>query len=295
MAFGAICSWLMECYENGALTKADLDGLDMSWGNYNSVLLLLEKTAFRRGVGNIIAEGEYRACQHFGERTEPYALTIKKAEFEGCDPRGYKGRGVAFGTSARGADNCRALSAIESAMTPEFAKENFGDEDAARMTGWRGKGKLVKYLEDLPGISELLGLCRYGPFVFVTGIPRLLARSEMCARGWAALTGMVEPDKALDYLVTCMERVLNLERLFIVREGARRKDDLLPQRFRTVPMPEGPAKGSVVENEKILNEYYQARGWDVETGIPLPETVERLGLVEYAKNMREYAGCWRSR
>ncbi len=150
-------------------------------------------------------------------------------------------------------------------------------------------------MEDLPGISELLGLCRYGPFVFVTGIPRLLARSEMCVRGWAALTGMVEPDEALDYLVTCMERVLNLERLFIVREGARRKDDLLPQRFRTVPMPEGPAKGSVVENEKILNEYYQARGWDVETGIPLPETVERLGLVEYAKNMREYAGCWRSR
>jgi aldehyde:ferredoxin oxidoreductase len=78
------------------------------------------------------------------------------------------------------------------------------------------------------------------------------------------------------------ERIVNLERLFIAREGITRRDDTLPKRFLQEPMPEGsgPSTGSVLELEPMLDEYYRARGWDVATGLPTPEKLSELGLQE---------------
>ncbi len=73
---------------------------------------------------------------------------------------------------------------------------------------------------------------------------------------------------------------MNLERLFIAREGVTRKDDSLPTRFVKDPMGDGsgPSTRSVLELEAMLDEYYRARGWDVETGLPEREKLEELGL-----------------
>ena len=69
-------------------------------------------------------------------------------------------------------------------------------------------------------------------------------------------------------------------RLFIAREGITRRDDALPKRFVAEPAPEGsgPSAGSVVELEPMLDEYYRARGWDVESGLPTEKKLEELGL-----------------
>jgi aldehyde:ferredoxin oxidoreductase len=76
------------------------------------------------------------------------------------------------------------------------------------------------------------------------------------------------------------ERVVNLERLFIAREGITRADDTLPRRFLEEPMSEGSgaSTGSVLELEPMLDEYYGARGWDLQTGLPTPEKLAELGL-----------------
>jgi aldehyde:ferredoxin oxidoreductase len=76
------------------------------------------------------------------------------------------------------------------------------------------------------------------------------------------------------------ERIMNLERLFIAREGITRRDDTLPRRFVQEPMPEGsgPSTGSVLELEPMLDEYYRARGWEVATGLPTPDKLAELGL-----------------
>jgi aldehyde:ferredoxin oxidoreductase len=78
------------------------------------------------------------------------------------------------------------------------------------------------------------------------------------------------------------ERIVNLERMIIAREGITRKDDTLPSRFLVEPLPEGsgPSAGSVLELEPMLDEYYRARGWDVETGLPTVEKLADLGLAE---------------
>jgi aldehyde:ferredoxin oxidoreductase len=78
------------------------------------------------------------------------------------------------------------------------------------------------------------------------------------------------------------ERIVNLERLFIAREGITREDDTLPARFLHEPLPEGsgPSTGSVLELEPMLDEYYRARGWDLETGLPTRDKLSELGLTE---------------
>jgi aldehyde:ferredoxin oxidoreductase len=76
-----------------------------------------------------------------------------------------------------------------------------------------------------------------------------------------------------------MERIVNMERLYITNLGISRLDDRLPARFLKEPMPgESPTSGSVVELDVMLDEYYEARGWDRETGLPRADTLARLGL-----------------
>lgn len=281
MSFCGVVSWLMECKEKGLISEKDIDGLRLDWGNYNDVILMMEMTSFRRGVGDILAEGAYRANRLLNINDDKYILTIKKMEFEGCDPRGYKGRGVGFGVSARGADNCRTLCAIETIVTADEALELFGHTDAANLRGVKGKGNLLKYIEDLTAISELLGLCRYGMYSYVSTLDRLLLRTRLIAKAFSYVTGLIDVDESLLFLLAAGERLINAERLFNVREGLGRHDDLLPKRFRFEAMPEGPAKGSVVENDDILDEYYEARGWDIKTGIPLHDTITRLGIDKF--------------
>ena len=83
------------------------------------------------------------------------------------------------------------------------------------------------------------------------------------------------------------ERILNLERAYIVREGIRREDDTLPQRFLEEPLPEecGESAGSTVELEPMLDEYYQARNWNIDTGIPYKHKLEELGLTDVARDL----------
>ena len=77
------------------------------------------------------------------------------------------------------------------------------------------------------------------------------------------------------------ERIFNLQRLYLIREGISRKDDTWPNRFFDESLPEGPSKGNRVSREvieKVLDEYYTARGWDLSTGYPTSETLDRLAI-----------------
>ncbi len=198
-------------------------------------------------------------------------------EFEGFDPRGYKGRGVGFGVSPRGADNCRSLSAFESVITKEEAKDLFGSEEAASFTGVKGKGRLLKFIEDQSNVADLLGLCRLGMYVFASSLDGVMKRCDAMAGYFRSVSGPGVCQNHED-LVRASERTINLERIMLSENGYSRKDDVLPERFRKEPMPEGPVQGQVVENEEILEEYYQARGWT------------RNGMVSQEKQKKLFGG-----
>lgn len=104
------------------------------------------------------------------------------------------------------------------------------------------------------------------------------------ARHLSALTGF-SFDK--DKLLEAGERIWNLQRAFNARVGFSRKDDRLPHRLTAEPLPNGPAKGSVVHLERMVDEYYEARGWDKTTGWPTREKLKALGLDNVAKDLEK--------
>ena len=130
---------------------------------------------------------------------------------------------------------------------------------------------MVKHFEEMAAISDATGVCKN------TYNNMEVLDWDETAELLAAATGW---DLSGEQVRLIGERIVNLERLFIAREGITRADDTLPKRFLEEPLPEGsePSTGSVIELEPMLDEYYLARGWDVETGLPSNEKLVELGL-----------------
>jgi aldehyde:ferredoxin oxidoreductase len=84
------------------------------------------------------------------------------------------------------------------------------------------------------------------------------------------------------------EKLFTLFKSYTVREGLTRKDDSWPDRFFSEPLPEGPAKGAVLSRDEIarlLDEYYELRGWDKESGLPTKRKLAELGLGDVADDL----------
>jgi len=72
--------------------------------------------------------------------------------------------------------------------------------------------------------------------------------------------------------------VINLERLVNARFGFDRADDTLPKRITSEPAPDGRGAGQVANVAAALDSFYESMGWDLASGLPTAETVEKLGL-----------------
>lgn len=105
---GNVIGFTMECYERGILTQNDCNGLELSFGNYRSMLRLIEYIASREGIGNVLAEGVRDAAKKIGQGSQSFASHVKGLEFPGCDPRAGYGIALAYAVSPRGACHRRA-------------------------------------------------------------------------------------------------------------------------------------------------------------------------------------------
>jgi aldehyde:ferredoxin oxidoreductase len=103
---------------------------------------------------------------------------------------------------------------------------------------------------------------------------------------FSLVTGVETDEKAM---LTATARIYNVERAFLVREGMTRKDDVLGGKWGSEPIPDGPCKGERIDPEKfdkLLDEYYQVRGWD-SMGIPTAATLSALGLEDIAEEIKK--------
>ena len=103
---GMTIAFAMECYENGILTREDMDGLDAKFGNAEAMVKLTEKIARREGVGDLLAEGTLRAAKKIGKGAEQYAIQVKGQELPMHEPRLKTVLGVGYALSPTGADHC---------------------------------------------------------------------------------------------------------------------------------------------------------------------------------------------
>jgi len=281
---GEVIAFAMECYEKGILTRKQTNGLDLSWGNNDVILTLIEKIAKREGFGEILSYGTQRAAEIIGKGSEKYAMHVKGLEIIAGEPRGMKAFALTYAVGSRGADHLRAEPMFELSNNIELAEKRFGIADAALRLKFKGKGKVVKYYEESCAIADSLPMCKNilacldAPPMFYE-LKNIASKLIHTAIGWN-----VTPDE----VQRIGERIVNLERAFNVREGMTRKDDTLPERFLKEPLPKecGPSAGSIVELEPMLDEYYQEREWDKETGIPTQRKLKEIGLEYVAKDLK---------
>ncbi|MFX1511592.1 MAG: aldehyde ferredoxin oxidoreductase family protein [Promethearchaeota archaeon] len=259
MSVGGTIAFAMECFERGIISKMDTNGFDLSFGNYENVLILLELISERKGIGNILAEGSRRAAQIIGKGAERYAMHIKGLELPGYAIRGLKTAALGFATSTRGGCHLRSGA---------YSFDMKGKVD--RYTEELGRGILIKEAEDLYSIFDSLILCK-----FIRGA----VTTEEIAQMYTFTTGIHITVKEL---LQAGERIYTLEKLFNLREGATRADDFLPERMFSEPIPDGPAKGNLIRRkgyESMLEDYYTSRGWTKE-GIPTKEKLLELDILD---------------
>ncbi|MEW5722750.1 MAG: aldehyde ferredoxin oxidoreductase family protein [Thermodesulfobacteriota bacterium] len=263
---GATIACAMELYEEGVLPLKDV-GLPLNFGNAEALLKLIEDTAYRRGFGNILADGSHRLATRYG-RPE-FFMGSKKLDFASYDPRGLQGMGLGYATNSRGACHIRGevqdLSLYGVTWWRVTRDRHLsGPVDPHR---WDDKPDLTKAIQDWFCMIDSCGMCN---FMFFLGMDE-----DNCRVLIETATGMDMGGH--EGFMKTGERIFNQERLFNLKAGLTGRDDTLPKRMLEEPMPEGPAKGLVVHLSEMLPEYYRLRGWSPE-GVPTPAKLRELGL-----------------
>jgi len=264
ISVGATIAFAMECYEKGIITKDDTGGIELTWGNHEAIIKMIELIGRREGFGAILSEGSKRAAEKIGEGAERYAIHVKGLELPMHSPYRFKEMGLQYAVSERGACHLRGFSMLPARgiLFPELGLNK-------KLDGFtiEGKAHVVKIMQDACRAVDGLGICKF--IAFFGGIPlKSLAELYTAVTGW---------ETTLEELMKAGERIWMLQRVFNVRMGVKREDDTLPRRFLEEPMVEGAAKGQTVELEPMLEEYYAERGLDRE-GKPKKEKLKELNL-----------------
>jgi aldehyde:ferredoxin oxidoreductase len=278
----ACVGFLMELYHDGLITAEDTDGVPMERGSKEAILTTLRKIASREGYGDLLAEGQKAAAEKFGPKAVEKVDIVKGLAPHAYEFRAFKGTALMQAVGHRGdpLPLRGALLEVDWHHAPEWfqqvAKEQFGSEDAAIPTSYKGKALSAVISEHLERVPDSLGICKWLYNLFIYQDVNIAAHFFNLATG---------KDWDVNYLLKVSERVRNLERMFDVRQGLTRKDDSLPKKFFEVPLSKGPYEGAVLDREKfeqMKDEYYEIRGWDKETGIPTREKLVELGLEDVA-------------
>lgn len=282
ISVGNVIAWAMECFERGVLTKEDTGGLDLSWGNGETVIELVNQIAFRRGLGNLLAEGVRRAAEQVGKDSWKWAIEVKGLEQSRVDTRAAMAYALAFAVNPRGADHLHTETFAEFGLSPEARKviaDITGDEKYANPYMVEKRAEIVRWHEDCYAVTDCLGFCAFTTTALFGITP------DRMARLFSAATGNEITEKEI---MEAGRRIVNLEKAFNVREGATRADDRAPWRILNEKSPDLPEGATVITEEilnKMLDEYYTLHNWDLKTSWPKKETLLGLGLDDVAEEL----------
>ncbi|WP_238492599.1 aldehyde ferredoxin oxidoreductase family protein [Desulfotruncus alcoholivorax] len=267
---GNAVAFAIDLYERGILTVGDTGGLELTWGNAESMEELLRQIADRSTwLGDALARGMKQAAGIIGRGSEKYTHTVKGLSMTIMDPRGFKGSGLGYAVSNRGADFGYVYAKPEYAYTREQALKAYGTEKAADRLAEEGKPPMVRQCMLANAVVDSLGICKIPEFGMIMDFDLQEAAKLVTAFTGSAVTG--------EDLLKTGERIVNAERLFNFRYGATAKDDTLPAKFLTEPIKEGPCRGSVVNLTPMLKEFYALMGWQ-EDGVVGKDKVNQLNL-----------------
>lgn len=254
---GWVLGWVMECYDKGILKPSDVDGLDMSWGQIEPTAELIRKIAARQGIGALLAEGVKRAASKVGGQAPAMAVCTEK----GSTPRGHDHRARWHELVDTCMTNTSTLEATFVGVRPHLldmppVHDAFSPWEVplvnAHQNGWAI-------------IEDCVGACRFN-----LNYPKIVLR---------AYNAVTNAGKSLPDMLTIGKRIVNVLRLFNLRNGLTGQMEAPSPRYGSAPV-DGPAEGRRVLDHwpHIRQVYYRSMGWDPQTGIPLPDTLKALGL-----------------
>jgi aldehyde:ferredoxin oxidoreductase len=281
IAAGATMAFAINCFEDGLITAADTDGIELGWGNAEAMIAMLEKTLTRDGFGDVLAEGSARAGAHIGNGAEDLVLAVKGGDLPAHMPQLKPSLAVIYAVNPFGADH--QSSEHDPNYTPELVAESpekYGKRAAdIGLTDPQPEEALnaakVEYALTTQYAYSALDTADVCQFVFGPGW-QLLGMEEL-AKVITAVTG---EETTIADLQTLGARRLNMLRAFNAREGITREQDTLPKRLFE-PLEGGPSDGKAVDRQQFeaaLEMYYEQAGWDPVTGNPTAETLDELGL-----------------
>jgi aldehyde:ferredoxin oxidoreductase len=254
---GWVMSWLLECYEKRLLTRQDTDGLEMTWGNGENIMEMMNRIARRQGFGNLLAEGVMRAAQKVGVQTQALAIHTKK----GNTPRTHDHRSVWLEMFDTCVSNLGTLEAHQAAPFKQLGLPDYYngfDPIAVSTVDAKIKGAMI--------FEDSMVTCRFNTMTNL----ELMCRAVNAATGW---------NISIDEAMKVGKRAVNLARIFNLRQGIGAELDAPSLRYGSTPL-DGMAAGIGIMPhwDKMLRNYYYLMGWDEKTGWPLPETLKMLGL-----------------
>jgi aldehyde:ferredoxin oxidoreductase len=273
---GATIAWAFNAFDAGLLTLEDSEGLDLSYGNAESMVQLTEMIGKRQGFGDLLAEGSARAAEKIGRGTEELVVTAKKQEFPAHMPQVKRSLGLIYAVNPFGADH--QSSEHDGPLEGDFEWY----EDRLAMIGFSEQqekysltDEKVRYAlvtEYLYSFMDSVNVCQFvfGPAWHLYG-PDQLVSTVQAVTGW---------DVTIEEILQVGERRLNMLRAFNAHEGFTREDDKLPKKMSKA-LKGGRSDGFTFtpeELEKAKDTYYALAGWDVATGTPTPEKLTELGL-----------------
>ena len=275
---GATISWAMECFENGIITPADTDGIELRYGSAEGMVAILQKICDREGFGDVLAEGSAKAADRLGKGHE-YLLTVKGQELPAHMPHVKRSLAVIYAANPFGADH---QSSEHDPMYTAKAYADYSGRFLAPIGLTTPQHPKVLNAEKIEfalktqynySAMDSISICQfvYGPGWQLYG-PQHMAQLMSAATGW---------DVSVAEIQEIGQRRLNLMRAFNAREGLTRDNDTLPKKLFAKPLTGGRSDGIVLEKEELeagLTMYYEQAGWDVELGTPRRQTLEDLGL-----------------
>ncbi|MFB0507607.1 MAG: aldehyde ferredoxin oxidoreductase family protein [Thermodesulfobacteriota bacterium] len=263
---GWVIGWVMECYDNGILTRKDTDGIEMNWGNVESVRKMLYKISNREGIGDLLAEGVKRASEEIGGAAADMAVCTRK----GSTPRGHDHRGRWPELLDTCFTNTSTLEATFGGVRPEEldmppVHDRFSPWEVctinATINGWNI-------------FEDCLGVCRFNMTAY-----------KLVVEAFNAATGF---DLSLPEIIKTGKRIVNTLRVFNIRNGLTRDIEIPGTRYGSTPT-DGPVEGiGIMKHWNLIREtYYRLMGWDPDTGKPLAKTLRDLGLKDLIQDIED--------
>ena len=261
VSVGAAIAFAMEAHERGLLSEKAADGLDLGWGNGDTIIELVERIGARKGLGELLGQGVRVVSAKVGAESEPFAMHVKGLEIPMYDPRAYYSLGATYATGPNPACDLAGAPAIFELFSSMPEAGVYYRQDRFDRSG---KGLAAKVGQDVTSVLSSMVICLY---------PGLTLAPLHLAEALSSVTGL---DYTSAEVLRAGERIVNLQRMYNLGCGLNGDGDRLPPRLLE-PHNEGGSAGRAPNAEEQMQEYRQLRGWG-DDGRPTKEKLEELDL-----------------